>query len=121
MKQLTVFEMEEISGGYSWDFSSISSTITTLATNGVEALASVALGGVITACIGLWFGGVQGGSNGGLLGFGLLGNLGGTIVGFIIGGIGGAAGSLALGWDGTLGYLQDFLDKVLDGTFTPTA
>ncbi|MDM6983557.1 hypothetical protein QUG97_28380, partial [Klebsiella michiganensis] len=23
MKQLTVFEMEEISGGYSWDFSSI--------------------------------------------------------------------------------------------------
>ncbi|MHB6098453.1 hypothetical protein ACYBKQ_14580, partial [Klebsiella pneumoniae] len=27
MKQLTVFEMEAISGGYSWDFSSIQSSI----------------------------------------------------------------------------------------------
>lgn len=26
MKQLTVFEMEAISGGYSWDFSSVTST-----------------------------------------------------------------------------------------------
>ncbi|MDN4157536.1 hypothetical protein ACYBK1_15740, partial [Klebsiella pneumoniae] len=26
MKQLTVFEMEAISGGYSWDFSSIQSS-----------------------------------------------------------------------------------------------
>ncbi|EPD0172082.1 hypothetical protein ACR4TN_002677, partial [Klebsiella variicola] len=27
MKQLTVFEMEEISGGYSWDFSSLSAGV----------------------------------------------------------------------------------------------
>lgn len=46
MKQLTVFEMEAISGGYSWDFSSVTSTLTSLASNGVEALASVALGAV---------------------------------------------------------------------------
>ncbi|MBZ1714859.1 bacteriocin, partial [Klebsiella pneumoniae] len=26
MKELTVFEMDTISGGYSWDFSSIQST-----------------------------------------------------------------------------------------------
>ena len=43
----------------------------------------------------------------------------GAIAGFILGAIGGAVGSLALGWDGTLGYLQEFLDKTLDGTFTP--
>ncbi|HHH3853966.1 TPA: bacteriocin, partial [Klebsiella pneumoniae] len=28
MKELTVFEMDTISGGYSWDFSSIQSTVT---------------------------------------------------------------------------------------------
>lgn len=31
MKQLTVFEMEEISGGYTWDFSSASAAFTSLA------------------------------------------------------------------------------------------
>lgn len=30
MKQLTVFEMEEISGGYSWDFSSITGALPAL-------------------------------------------------------------------------------------------
>ncbi|MFH7118130.1 hypothetical protein ACHWGW_30925, partial [Klebsiella pneumoniae] len=40
MKELTVFEMDTISGGYSWDFSSIQSTVTSLVSNGVEAAAS---------------------------------------------------------------------------------
>lgn len=44
MKQLTVFEMEEISGGYTWDFSSLSSAITSLASNAGELVISVALG-----------------------------------------------------------------------------
>lgn len=43
MKELTVFEMDTISGGYSWDFSSIQSTVTSLVSNGVEAAASAAL------------------------------------------------------------------------------
>lgn len=119
MKQLTVFEMEAISGGYSWDFSSVTSTLTSLASNGVEALASVALGAVVTAVTGIAVGGMLGSSNGGLLGFGLLGNAVGAVVGAIAGAIGGAAGALALGWDGTLGYLKQLLDSVLDGTFTP--
>lgn len=42
MKELTVFEMDTISGGYSWDFSSIQSTVTSLVSNGVEAAASAA-------------------------------------------------------------------------------
>lgn len=119
MKQLTVFEMEEISGGYSWDFSSISAAVTSLATNGVEALGSVLLGGIVASVTGIAVGGFLGGSNGGLLGFGLLGNAVGAIVGGIAGAVGGAVGALALGWDGTMGYLKQLLDTVLDGTFTP--
>ncbi|MCS6055813.1 hypothetical protein LNO36_02410 [Klebsiella variicola subsp. variicola] len=119
MKQLTVFEMEAISGGYTRDFSSASAAITSLASNAVEAVGAMALGGIVTAVIGAWFGGTQAGTNGGIFGFGLIANGVGAIAGFILGAIGGAVGSLALGWDGTLGYLQEFLDKTLDGTFTP--
>lgn len=52
MKELTVFEMDTISGGYSWDFSSIQSTVTSLVSNGVEAAASAALGAITWG--GLW-------------------------------------------------------------------
>ena len=51
MKQLTVFEMEAISGGYTWDFSSASAAITSLASNAVEAVGAMALGGIVTAVI----------------------------------------------------------------------
>ncbi|PJR48908.1 hypothetical protein CWM58_21450 [Klebsiella sp. H-Nf2] len=119
MKQLTVFEMEAISGGYTWDFSSASAAITSLASNAVEAVGAMALGGIVTAVIGAWFGGTQSGTNGGIFGFGLIANGVGAIAGFILGAIGGTVGSLALGWDGTLGYMKEFLDKTLDGTFTP--
>lgn len=55
MKELTVFEMDTISGGYSWDFSSIQSTVTSLVSNGVEAAASAATGAITwgsMACFG---------------------------------------------------------------------
>ena len=52
MKQLTVFEMETISGGYSWDFSSISSAITSVVSNGAEAVASAIISGAAHAMIG---------------------------------------------------------------------
>ena len=38
MKQLTVFEMEEISGGYCWDFSSITGALTSIVFNSAEAI-----------------------------------------------------------------------------------
>lgn len=75
MKQLTVFEMEAISGGYSWDFSSIQSSITSLVSNGVEAVVSAATMGTLAAVFGTFVGGTQSGANGGVLGFGLFGNL----------------------------------------------
>ncbi len=119
MKQLTVFEMEEISGGYTWDFSSASAAFTSLASNAVEAVAIGALGGIICSIVGAAVGGFQGGSNGGLLGFGLIGNGVGAIVGFILGAMGGVAGAVALGWDKSIDILLEFVDKGLDGTFAP--
>ncbi|HBR9007248.1 TPA: hypothetical protein L9872_005706, partial [Klebsiella pneumoniae] len=80
MKQLTVFEMEAISGGYSWDFSSIQSSITSLVSNGVEAVVSAATMGTLAAVFGTFVGGTQAGANGGVLGFGLFGNLVGMFV-----------------------------------------
>ncbi len=85
MKELTVFEMEEISGGYSWDFSSLSSSLTSLVSNGVEAVGAAILGGTIAAVAGTLIGGTQSGANGGLLGFGLLGNLVGMFWGLAMG------------------------------------
>ncbi len=43
MKELSVIEMESISGAYSWDFSSLGSAISSIASNGVEAVASALL------------------------------------------------------------------------------
>ncbi|MGX5370943.1 hypothetical protein ACWLKX_27905, partial [Klebsiella pneumoniae] len=60
MKQLTVFEMEAISGGYSWDFSSIQSSITSLVSNGVEAVVSAATMGTLAAVFGTFVGGTRG-------------------------------------------------------------
>lgn len=119
MKQLTIFEMEEISGGYTWDFSSASSTFTSLASNAVEAVAIGALGGIICSIVGAAIGGFQGGSNGGLLGFGLIGNGVGAIAGFILGAIGGVAGAIAFGWDQSMDIFREFLDLALGGTFAP--
>lgn len=119
MKELTVFEMEAISGGYTWDFSSASAAFTSLASNAVEALGAGILGSVITACVGAGLGGFQGGSNGGVLGLGLIGNAVGAVAGFILGAIGGAAGAVALGWEGSVEALQSLIESTLNGTFAP--
>lgn len=49
MRELNVFEMQEISGGYSWDTSSFMSTLTSLVTNGVEAVGSAIAFGTVAA------------------------------------------------------------------------
>ncbi|WP_241366022.1 hypothetical protein, partial [Klebsiella quasipneumoniae] len=106
MKQLTVFEMETISGGYSWDFSSIQASITSLVSNGVEAVASAATMGTLAAVFGTFIGGTQAGANGGILGIGLIGNFVGLIAGFVGGAIMGAGCGLAWGWDGTMTVIE---------------
>ncbi len=66
MKELSVIEMESISGAYSWDFSSLGSAISSIASNGVEAVASALLLGAITAGGGSIVGGSHGSDNGGI-------------------------------------------------------
>jgi hypothetical protein len=101
MKELTVFEMEEISGGYSWDFSSFSSALTSIASNGVEAVASALFGGAVLGMWGSIIGGCNGGNGGGLLGVGTLGMAIGGAWGLVVGAIGGAIAATVVGWDAT--------------------
>lgn len=50
MKELSVIEMESIAGAYSWDFSSLGSALTSIVSNGVEAVASaVTLGSILAS------------------------------------------------------------------------
>lgn len=121
MKQLSVFEMEEISGGYSWDLSSISSTITSVVSNGVEATASAFVFGTVTAMWGALAAGGKAGDGGGILGFGLFGELVGVIFGAVGGAIGGAVTGASLGWDATTTYIGDSFAGAISGTFVPWA
>lgn len=119
MKQLTVFEMEAISGGYNWDFSSFGAGLQTLVSNSVEAIGSAVVGGIITGAIGTLIGGTQSGANGGILGLGLLGNLVGMFWGLGMGAIGGAVGAAAVGWDTTITTAVEMAQSAIAGTFVP--
>ena len=119
MKQLTVFEMEEISGGYSWDFSSLSSALTSLVSNGAELIASAAMAGAVGSMVGSIIGGAHGCDGGGLLGFGALGQGVGMIWGLVVGAITCGIAGAAAGWDNTLQYCLDVYGGMIDGTFTP--
>lgn len=119
MKELTVFEMDAISGGYSWDFSSAQSAITSLMSNGVEMAASAALGAATWGVYGLAFGGIQSGANGGLLGFGIIGNAVGAVWGVLMGALGGAVGYAALGWEASVQETLDSMLGIINGTFVP--
>ena len=81
MKQLTVFEMEEISGGYSWDFSSITGALTSIVFNSAEAIGASILGATAGALAGSAMGGIFGGNGGGILGIGSIGQAVGMIYG----------------------------------------
>ncbi|VTT29797.1 colicin V [Klebsiella pneumoniae] len=117
MKELTVFEMEEISGGYSWDFSSFSSALTSIASNGVEAVASALFGGAVLGMWGSIIGGCNGGNGGGLLGVGTLGMAIGGAWGLVVGAIGGAIAPTVVGWDATSSILSELIEGAANGTF----
>lgn len=116
MKQLTVFEMEAIAGGYNWDFSSIQSGVNSIVSNGVEALASSVLLGVTYGVGGLTLGGTQSGANGGVIGFGLIGNAIGAVWGTIVGGVAGAVLGATLGWNATLATVNEAFSGLMSGT-----
>ncbi|HCI5829122.1 TPA: hypothetical protein NPN63_005255 [Klebsiella pneumoniae] len=116
MKELSVIEMESISGAYSWDFSSLGSAISSIASNGVEAVASALLLGAITAGGGSIVGGSHGSDNGGIFGVGTIGMMIGGLYGLIVGAINGAAAGFFLGRDQSKQIAIDSLEGIFNGT-----
>ncbi|ESN31866.1 high-affinity branched-chain amino acid ABC transporter membrane protein [Klebsiella pneumoniae] len=108
MKQLTVFEMEEISGG-TLDLPGAATAI-------AETIGAAILGGTMCALMGTILGGRYAGSNGGLLGFGLLGNAVGFIWGVLAGSVGGAIMGALSGWDQTFAWVNDAIEGLINGT-----
>ena len=105
MKELNIFEMEQIAAG--------------VQDNLITRVAAGALNGITCAVWGTLIGGTQSGANGGLLGFGLIGNAVGAIWGFIAGGITGAAAGVAMGWDKSLAFVEKTFNNAADGQFVP--
>lgn len=104
MKQLTVFEMESISGG-AFDISSVA-----------ETAAAAVLGAVTFGLSGTILGGRYAGSNGGILGFGILGNAVGFVWGVLAGGVGGAVVGAIMGFDRMSEMTNQWLDGIISGT-----
>ena len=122
MKQLSVMEMDAVSGGrYTWNFSSVSNAVTSVVTNGISAAAGIVGGAAAGAAIGTIIGGAHGGDGGGILGVGSIGQGVGMIYGLAAGAvIGGIAGGLA-GFDDVYNYGTAFIDGAIEGTFVPWA
>ncbi|WP_446907134.1 hypothetical protein, partial [Klebsiella pneumoniae] len=110
MHQLTVFEMEEISGG------ALTDTLTDIVTWAAKEVGAIALGASLGAIFGTAYAGRWGGVSGGIFGIGSIGQGVGMIAGVILGGVcfGIAAG--IVGWDMTLDYAQGVMDAIYDGT-----
>lgn len=119
MKQLTLIEMESISGGYSWDMSSFTSAMTSLASNSIELVSSIAVGGSVGGIYGSIIGGRWGGAGGGLLGFGAIGQGVGMIWGLVVGGIGLGLAAGVVGWDKTYELSMGAIQGTIDGTIAP--
>lgn len=110
MHQLTVFEMEEISGG------ALTDTLSDVATWVAKEIGAVALGVSIGAIMGTAFAGRWGGVSGGIFGIGSIGQLVGMISGVILGGVCFGAAAGIVGWDMTLEYAQGAMNAIYDGT-----
>ncbi|WP_380182956.1 hypothetical protein [Kalamiella sp. sgz302252] len=111
MKELSVIEMDDVSGAYSWNFTDPLSFFGNLAANAVELVASATLGASIGATGGAYVGGRHGGDGGGLLGLGIIAEGVGLIAGGILGGISGGIYGATTGWDNT----NELFDKIIDG------
>lgn len=81
MHQLTVFEMEEISGG------ALTDTLTDIVTWAAKEVGAIALGASLGAIFGTAYAGRWGGVSGGIFGIGSIGQGVGMIAGVILGGV----------------------------------
>jgi hypothetical protein len=113
MKTLSVQEMNNVSGAYSWN------SWTSIFSNTIEAIASAAMGAAMGFAGGAAIGGKHGGDGGGLIGIGSIGQGVGMVGAGIIGSISCAIGATIVGFDKTWEYSKKFLDGLFNGTFVP--
>jgi len=128
MKELTLMEMDYVSGGdftppawgtgYSWDFSSLDSAVSSLLYNAFQASA-----GLIVGCVGGTLGGMAvgagiGDNGGGVLGLGMIGSLGGAIIGGVAGFVGGATAGFFGGFDYVAQVAGDVMYSAFNGSLS---
>ncbi|MDN8542203.1 hypothetical protein ACMGEE_17650 [Erwinia sp. DT-104] len=116
MKELSVMEMNDVSGAYSWDFTNFWTAGASLIGNAAELVGSAALGAAVGGAAGAVIGGKHGGDGGGILGVGIIGQgvgmIGAGIIGSICFGITGAL----FGWDNTTKYAENAINGLINGT-----
>lgn len=113
MKELTINEMNLVSGAYNWN--NAGAFMSNLFANTVEFFGSAALGAAAGGAAGAVIGGAHGGDGGGIIGAGTIGQGVGMIVAGGIGAIcGGVAGAL-VGWDATTKYVAGAFDAAYKG------
>ncbi|MCU6663653.1 hypothetical protein D3C75_211950 [compost metagenome] len=120
MKELTVFEMEAVSGAgsafYTFDFSSPASFLGSVVENAFSATAGAIGGGFAGAWVGAIIGGRWGGEGGGIFGIGSIAQGVGMLFGFAAGGIGGMALGALGGWDDVYELGIEALEAGMAGT-----
>ncbi|EXU77360.1 hypothetical protein [Erwinia mallotivora] len=116
MRELSVIEMNEVAGAYSWDFSSAANGLLSVVSNGAELIASVAVGASVGALSIGYIGGRHGAEGGGLLGIGIISQGVGLVAGMILGGIAMGVTGAVTGLDNSLKVAQQFYDAFANGT-----
>ncbi|WP_428944991.1 hypothetical protein ACQK5W_02355 [Pantoea sp. FN060301] len=118
MKEISLNEMDDVSGAYSWDFSSITSLLGSTVANAGELVASATIGACVGTMAGAVIGGKHGGDGGGILGFGIIGQGVGMIGAGIIGGVASGIAAAVVGWDTTEKYAFQAVDGLINGTIS---
>ncbi|MDN4627785.1 MULTISPECIES: hypothetical protein [Erwinia] len=116
MKELSVIEMNEVSGAYGWDFSNFGSFALSAISNIGELAVSSVVGGAVGALSFAYVGGRHGAEGGGLLGFGIISQGVGMVAGLVVGGVSTAIYCGATGWDTTQNLAKDLYGSFVNGT-----
>lgn len=112
MKVLSIEEMNDVSGAYSWGNGWMS-----LVYNAVELVASATLAASLGAVAGAMVGGKHGGDGGGILGFGQIGQGVGMIGAGAITAVGLGIAGAVIGWDSTYLYATKGMEGIFNGTW----
>ncbi|MBV4368510.1 hypothetical protein ACMGGR_19560 [Erwinia sp. BNK-24-b] len=116
MKEISVMEMAEVSGAYSWDFTDVQSFMSSLASNTLELFGAATVGATMGGATGALIGGKHGGDGGGIFGLGIVGQgigmIGAGIIGSICFGLYGAV----VGWETINKAANTAIEGMINGT-----